>query len=160
MKSILVLLIFVFITACSSAETSKDIPDRFKDFMSQYFQGYNYEYKDTNARGNKNYGEQYALFKIKKTDLKKSEIEEIYDKLQGGGWRLVETNHKNYSNFCYGENFSLIILYPLGKYEKTPSGIPLNYDDMSAWHISVYKSTTKLAACNQDSNDFIDFTKL
>lgn len=39
--------------------------------MGNYFEGYEYDYKDTNARGNKNYGEQYALFKIKKQILTK-----------------------------------------------------------------------------------------
>jgi hypothetical protein len=160
MKFLMVCFFIVFIVACSSAENSKKIPDRFKDFMEQYFYGYKYDYEDISSRGNKNYGEQYALFKIKKTDLNQDEIKNIYKKLEGEGWRLVETNNKNYVNFCYGEDFSLIILFPLGKIEKTPSGIPLSYDDHYHWYISLYKSTAKLAACNQNQNDFIDFTKL
>ena len=32
----------------------------------------------------------------------------------------------------------------------TPAGIPLSYDDINVWHISVYRSTSKLAACNQN----------
>ena len=87
-------------------------------------------------------------------------MKNIYKKLEDGGWKLVETNHDNYVNFCYGEDFSLIILYPLGKFAKTPAGIPLSYDDINVWQISVYKSTSKLAACNQNSNDFIDFKTL
>ncbi|WP_228722163.1 hypothetical protein [Acinetobacter indicus] len=161
MKSIVVLFIIILIAACSSTERSNKVPDRFKDFMDQYFHGYKYEYEDISARGNKNYGQQYALFKIKKNDLKFNELEVIYEKLAVGGWRLVEvSNNKNYASFCYGEGFSLDILYPLKKYEKTPSGIPLNYDDMGYIYISPYKSTTKIAECNQDPNDFIDFTKL
>ncbi|OEY95278.1 hypothetical protein BJD20_16230 [Acinetobacter proteolyticus] len=160
MKFILMLFFTFFLTACSNVERKEIIPDHFKGFMGNYFKGYEYDYKDTNARGNKNYGEQYALFKIKKTDLNQDEIKNIYKKLEGEGWRLVETNNKNYVNFCYGEDFSLIILFPLGKLEKTPSGIPLSYDDNYHWYISLYKSTAKLAACNQNQNDFIDFTKL
>lgn len=133
MKSTLVLFLFICLTACTSADKPELIPDRFKSFMSTYFHGYLYEYKDTNAHGNKNYGEQYALIKIKKTDLNRIEMKNIYKKLEDGGWKLVETNHDNYVNFCYGEDFSLIILYPLGKFAKTPAGIPLSYDDINFW---------------------------
>lgn len=31
---------------------------------------------------------------------------------------------------------------------------------MNAWNIFIYRSTTKIAKCNQDEKDFIDFTKL
>ena len=160
MKPILILFLFSWLVGCSGVHKQEIIPDRFKNFMSTYFHDYSYEYKDTSARGNKNYGEQYALIKIKKEDLNQNTIESVYKKLLKGGWRLVETNHKNYVNFCFGDNFSLIILYPLGGVEKTPSGIPLSYDDINSWHISLYKSTAKLAACNQNPKDFIDFTKL
>lgn len=34
--------------------------------MNQYFYGYKYDYEDISSGGNKNYGQQYALFKIKK----------------------------------------------------------------------------------------------
>jgi len=163
MKNYIIFFIFlIFFTGCVNTETEKStvIPDRFKRFMSIYFSGYIYEYKDTSARGNHNYGEQYGLINIKKDDLNQNEIKNIYKKLEKEGWRLVETNNKNYMNFCYGDDFSLIIFYPLGGVEKTPSGIPLSYDDINEWQISLYKSTTKLAGCNQNLNDFIDFTKL
>ncbi|WP_332604539.1 hypothetical protein [Acinetobacter sp. ESBL14] len=161
MKFLMVCFFIIFIVACSSAERSKNIPDRFKDFMNQYFYGYKYDYEDISSRGNKNYGQQYALFKIKKSDLNLNELNIIYEKLAKGGWRLVEiSNNKNYASFCYGEDFSLDILYPLEKYEKTPSGISLNYNDINYIYISPYKSTTKITECNQNPNDFIDFTKL
>ena len=63
-------------------------------------------------------------------------------------------------NLCNGERFSLIIFYPLKWGKKTPSGIPLSYDSIDDWQISLYKSSSKLAACNQNPSDFIDFTKL
>ncbi|MFW2079578.1 hypothetical protein ACNPQK_01145 [Acinetobacter guillouiae] len=159
-KSIVTSFLVFWLAACSNTDKAEIIPDRFKNFMNIYFHGYIYEYKDINARGNHNYGEQYALIKIKKADLNRDEMKNIYKKLEDGGWKLVETNHDNYVNFCYGEDFSLIILYPLGKFAKTPAGIPLSYDDINVWQISVYKSTSKLAACNQNSNDFIDFKTL
>ena len=160
MKSILVFFLAIFLCACSNSNQPEIIPDRLKRFMDTYFHGYTYEYEDTNARSNQNYGEQYALIKIKKTDLDRDKIKSIYKKLEQTGWRIVETNQDNYINFCHGEKFSLIILYPLKALEKTPSGIPLNYDDIKFWQISLYKSRSKLAACNQNPDDFIDFTKL
>jgi hypothetical protein len=84
----------------------------------------------------------------------------IYKKIIEGGWRLVETNNKNYNSFCYGNDFSLDILFPLEINEKTTTGVPINYDDINSWNIFIYKSTTKIAECNLDQNDFIDFTKL
>jgi protein involved in ribonucleotide reduction len=67
MKFILILFLTIWLTACSSAKKPEIIPDRFKDFMEQYFYGYKYEYKDVSARGNYNYGQQYALIKINKS---------------------------------------------------------------------------------------------
>ena len=160
MKSIVVLFIIIFIAACSSMERSNKVPDRFKKFMDQYFYGYAYEYKDNSVRGNKNYGEQSALFTIKKNDLSQDEMGEIYNKLVEGGWRVIDTNYKNYTGFCYGEDFIIDVLFPLKKYEETASGSPINYTDINSWNIFIYKSTTKIAECNQDQNDFIDFTKL
>lgn len=61
--------LFRLVQACSGDTTFSIPPDRFVNFMNQYFQGKNYEYKDTSARGNRNYGEQYGLLKIKKNDL-------------------------------------------------------------------------------------------
>lgn len=163
MKFILIFSIFVIcFSGCVNreAEESEIIPDRFRNFMNTYFYGYKYEYQDTNARGNHDYGEQYGLININKVDLNTNDIKNIYKKLEEEGWRIVETNHKNYVNLCYGENFSLIIFYPLKWGERTPSGIPLSYDSIDDWQISLYKSNSKLAACNQNPDDFIDFTKL
>ncbi len=160
MKFILILFLTIWLAACSSAEKSEVIPDRFKNFMSTYFNGYDYEYEDISVRGNRNYGRQSALFTIRKTDLSQAEMSNIYQKLADGGWRIVETNSKNYINFCYGDDSSLYILFPLKKNETTVSGSPINYEDMNAWNIFIYKSTTKIAKCNQDEKDFIDFTKL
>ncbi|WP_353173248.1 hypothetical protein [Acinetobacter rudis] len=160
MKTLLSFLIFPLILACSGEERIAAPPDRFTDFMNKYFTGYSYQYKDTSARGNQNYGEQYGLLKIKKNDLTQGEMINIYEKLQKDGWRLVESNNKNYFHFCYGEDLSLNILFPITKNDRTPSGAPLNYDDTSFWYMSIYKSTTKIAECNQNEGDFIDFTKL
>lgn len=137
MKSILVLLILIFITACSSAERPKVVPDRFKDFMNQYFYGYKYEYKDISVRGNHNYGQQYALIKIYKSEISQEDMSGIYKKIIEGGWRLVETNNKTYNSFCYGNDFSLDILFPLEINEKTTTGVPINYDDINSWNIFI-----------------------
>lgn len=160
MKFILILFLTIWLTACSSAKKPEIIPDRFKDFMEQYFYGYKYEYKDISARGNHNYGQQYALIKINKSEISQDDMSGIYEKIIEGGWRLVETNNKAYNSFCYGNDFSLDILFPLEINEKTTTGVPINYDDINSWNIFIYKSTTKIAECNQDQNDFIDFTKL
>lgn len=154
------LLIFPFIFACSSDAKVSVAPERFTNFMSQYFAAKDYQYIDTNARGNQNYGEQYGLLKIKKDDLTQEEMIKVYEKLTKNGWRLVESNQKNYFHFCYAEDLSLNILFPITQNDVTPSGAPLNYDDINFWYISIYKSTSKIAECNQDPKDFIDFTKL
>ena len=147
-KSILTSFLVFWLAACSNTDKAEIIPDRFKNFMNTYFHGYIYEYKDINARGNHNYGEQYALFEIKKIDLDQGEMKLIFNQLAQNGWRVIESNDKNFISFCYGNNFSLDILFPLKKYEVTPSGVPIKFNEMDNWNIFLYKSTTTIAACS------------
>ncbi|WP_336954783.1 hypothetical protein [Acinetobacter sp. AS167] len=147
-KSIVTSFLVFWLAACSNTDKAEIIPDRFKNFMNTYFHGYIYEYEDINARGNHNYGEQYALFKIKKIDLDQGEMKMIYNQLALNGWRVIESNDKNFISFCYGNNFSLDILFPLKKYEVTPSGVPIKFNEMDNWNIFLYKSTTTIAACS------------
>ncbi len=147
-KSILTSFLVFWLAACSNTDKPEIIPDRFKNFMNTYFHGYIYEYKDINARGNHNYGEQYALFEIKKIDLDQGEMKMIFNQLAQNGWRVIESNDKNFISFCYGNNFSLDILFPLKKYEVTPSGVPIKFNEMDNWNIFLYKSTTTIAACS------------
>jgi len=147
-KSIVTSFLVFWLAACSNTDKTEIIPDRFKNFMNTYFHGYIYEYEDINARGNHNYGEQYALFKIKKIDLDQGEMKMIYNQLALNGWRVIESNDKNFISFCYGNNFSLDILFPLKKYEVTPSGVPIKFNEMDNWNIFLYKSTTTIAACS------------
>lgn len=147
-KSIVTSFLVFWLAACSNTDKAEIIPDRFKNFMNTYFHGYIYEYEDINARGNHNYGEQYALFKIKKIDLDQGEMKMIYNQLALNGWRVIESNDKNFISFCYGNNFSLDILFPLKKYEVTPSGVPIKFNEMNNWNIFLYKSTTTIAACS------------
>ncbi|WP_335954814.1 hypothetical protein [Acinetobacter guillouiae] len=147
-KSILTSFLVFWLAACSNTDKPEIIPDRFKNFMNIYFHGYIYEYKDINARGNHNYGEQYALFEIKKIDLDQGEMKMIFNQLAQNGWRVIESNDKNFISFCYGNNFSLDILFPLKKYEVTPSGVPIKFNEMDNWNIFLYKSTTTIAACS------------
>lgn len=159
---IILSILLVCFTGCTNTKVEKpeNIPDRFKLFMDSYFSAYKYAYEDINPRGNHNYGQQYALFEINKNDLKENKMKKIYNKLINDGWRVIESNNKNYISFCYGENLHLVILFPLIENEVTLSGAPIYYDDINAWNIFIYNSTTKIAECNQNSNDFIDFTKL
>lgn len=147
-KSIVTSFLVFWLAAFSNTDKAEIIPDRFKNFMNTYFHGYIYEYEDINARGNHNYGEQYALFKIKKIDLDQGEMKMIYNQLALNGWRVIESNDKNFISFCYGNNFSLDILFPLKKYEVTPSGVPIKFNEMDNWNIFLYKSTTTIAACS------------
>lgn len=147
-KSILSSFLVFWLVACSNTDKPEIIPDRFKNFMNTYFHGYIYEYEDINARGNHNYGEQYALFEIKKIDLDQGEMKMIFNQLAQNGWRIIESNDKNFISFCYGNNFSLDILFPLKKYEVTPSGVPIKFNEMDNWNIFLYKSTTTIAACS------------
>ena len=147
-KSILSSFLVFWLVACSNTDKPEIIPDRFKNFMNTYFHGYIYEYEDINARGNHNYGEQYALFEIKKIDLDQGEMKLIFNQLAQNGWRVIESNDKNFISFCYGNNFSLDILFPLKKYEVTPSGVPIKFNEMDNWNIFLYKSTTTIAACS------------
>lgn len=147
-KSIVTSFLVFWLAACSNTDKAEIIPDRFKNFMNTYFHGYIYEYEDINAHGNHNYGEQYALFKIKKIDLDQGEMKMIYNQLALNGWRVIESNDKNFISFCYGNNFSLDILFPLKKYEVTPSGVPIKFNEMDNWNIFLYKSTTTIAACS------------
>ena len=147
-KSIVTSFLVFWLAACSNTDKAEIIPDRFKNFMNIYFHGYIYEYKDINARGNHNYGEQYALFEIKKIDLDQGEMKMIFNQLAQNGWRVIESNDKNFISFCYGNNFSLDILFPLKKYEVTPSGVPIKFNEMDNWNIFLYKSTTTIAACS------------
>lgn len=147
-KSIVTSFLVFWLSACSNTDKPEIIPDRFKNFMNIYFHGYIYEYKDINARGNHNYGEQYALFEIKKIDLDQGEMKLIFNQLAQNGWRVIESNDKNFISFCYGNNFSLDILFPLKKYEVTPSGVPIKFNEMDNWNIFLYKSTTTIAACS------------
>ncbi|MFW2172091.1 hypothetical protein ACG95N_01010 [Acinetobacter guillouiae] len=147
-KSILSSFLVFWLVACSNTDKPEIIPDRFKNFMNTYFHGYIYEYEDINARGNHNYGEQYALFEIKKIDLDQGEMKMIFNQLAQNGWRVIESNDKNFISFCYGNNFSLDILFPLKKYEVTPSGVPIKFNEMDNWNIFLYKSTTTIAACS------------
>ncbi|MCS4298973.1 MULTISPECIES: hypothetical protein [Acinetobacter] len=163
MKFYFILFYFLICVAgCTNYEQENNnfIPDRLKVFMNKYFNKYSYYYEDINARGNHNYGEQYALFRISKDDLNQHEMEKIYNQLLEDGWRIIESNNKNYVSFCYGDNYSLDILFPLKKYEVTTTGVPIKFDDINSWNIFIYKSTTKIAECNQNSKDFIDFKKL
>ncbi|MFW1984159.1 hypothetical protein ACG94M_12695 [Acinetobacter guillouiae] len=147
-KSIVTSFLVFWLAACSNTDKAEIIPDRFKNFMNTYFHGYIYEYEDINARGNHNYGEQYALFEIKKIDLDQGEMKMIFNQLAQNGWRVIESNDKNFISFCYGNNFSLDILFPLKKYEVTPSGVPIKFNEMDNWNIFLYKSTTTIAACS------------
>lgn len=147
-KSIVTSFLVFWLAACSNTDKPEIIPDRFKNFMNTYFHGYIYEYEDINARGNHNYGEQYALFEIKKIDLDQGEMKMIFNQLAQNGWRVIESNDKNFISFCYGNNFSLDILFPLKKYEVTPSGDPIKFNEMDNWNIFLYKSTTTIAACS------------
>ncbi|MBP2543654.1 hypothetical protein [Acinetobacter guillouiae] len=147
-KSTVTSFLVFWLAACSNTDKPEIIPDRFKNFMNTYFHGYIYEYKDINARGNHNYGEQYALFEIKKIDLDQGEMKMIFNQLAQNGWRVIESNDKNFISFCYGNNFSLDILFPLKKYEVTPSGVPIKFNEMDNWNIFLYKSTTTIAACS------------
>lgn len=147
-KSIVTSFLVFWLAACSNTDKAEIIPDRFKNFMNTYFHGYNYEYEDINARGNHNYGEQYALFEIKKIDLDQGEMKMIFNQLAKNGWRVIESNDKNFISFCYGNNFSLYILFPLKKYEVTPSGVLIKFNEMDNWNIFLYKSTTTIAACS------------
>ena len=147
-KSIVTSFLVFWLAACSNTDKLEIIPDRFKNFMNTYFHGYIYEYEDINARGNHNYGEQYALFEIKKIDLDQGEMKMIFNQLAQNGWRVIESNDKNFISFCYGNNFSLDILFPLKKYEVTPSGVPIKFNEMDNWNIFLYKSTTTIAACS------------
>ncbi|MBK5649909.1 MAG: hypothetical protein I4N51_25070 [Acinetobacter sp.] len=147
-KSTVTSFLVFWLAACSNTDKPEIIPDRFKNFMNIYFHGYIYEYKDINARGNHNYGEQYALFEIKKNDLDQGEMKMIFNQLAQNGWRVIESNDKNFISFCYGNNFSLDILFPLKKYEVTPSGVPIKFNEMDNWNIFLYKSTTTIAACS------------
>ncbi|MEK7739075.1 MAG: hypothetical protein AAB326_03460 [Pseudomonadota bacterium] len=147
-KSTVTSFLVFWLAACSNTDKPEIIPDRFKNFMNIYFHGYIYEYKDINARGNHNYGEQYALFEIKKIDLDQGEMKMIFNQLAQNGWRVIESNDKNFISFCYGNNFSLDILFPLKKYEVTPSGVPIKFNEMDNWNIFLYKSTTTIAACS------------
>ncbi|KQX02279.1 hypothetical protein KTI63_00060 [Acinetobacter guillouiae] len=147
-KSTVTSFLVFWLAACSNTDKPEIIPDRFKNFMNIYFHGYIYEYKDINARGNHNYGEQYALFEIKKIDLDQGEMKLIFNQLAQNGWRVIESNDKNFISFCYGNNFSLDILFPLKKYEVTPSGVPIKFNEMDNWNIFLYKSTTTIAACS------------
>ncbi|MCG7221333.1 hypothetical protein [Acinetobacter sp. AG3] len=147
-KSIVTSFLVFWLAACSNTDKAEIIPDRFKNFMNIYFHGYIYEYEDINARGNHNYGEQYALFEIKKIDLDQGEMKMIFNQLAQNGWRVIESNDKNFISFCYGNNFSLDILFPLKKYEVTPSGVPIKFNEMDNWNIFLYKSTTTIAACS------------
>lgn len=147
-KSTVTSFLVFWLAACSNTDKPEIIPDRFKNFMNIYFHGYIYEYKDINARGNHNYGEQYALFEIKKIDLDQGEMKMIFNQLAQNGWRVIESNDKNFISFCYGNNFSLDILFPLKKYEVTPSGVSIKFNEMDNWNIFLYKSTTTIAACS------------
>lgn len=147
-KSTVTSFLVFWLAACSNTDKPEIIPDRFKNFMNIYFHGYIYEYNDINARGNHNYGEQYALFEIKKIDLDQGEMKMIFNQLAQNGWRVIESNDKNFISFCYGNNFSLDILFPLKKYEVTPSGVPIKFNEMDNWNIFLYKSTTTIAACS------------
>lgn len=147
-KSTVTSFLVFWLAACSNTDKPEIIPDRFKNFMNIYFHGYIYEYKDINARGNHNYGEQYALFEIKKIDLDQGEMKMIFNQLAQNGWHVIESNDKNFISFCYGNNFSLDILFPLKKYEVTPSGVPIKFNEMDNWNIFLYKSTTTIAACS------------
>ena len=147
-KSTVTSFLVFWLAACSNTDKPEIIPDRFKNFMNTYFHGYIYEYEDINARGNHNYGEQYALFEIKKIDLDQGEMKLIFNQLAQNGWRVIESNDKNFISFCYGNNFSLDILFPLKKYEVTPSGVPIKFNEMDNWNIFLYKSTTTIAACS------------
>ena len=147
-KSTVTSFLVFWLAACSNTDKPEIIPDRFKNFMNTYFHGYIYEYEDINARGNHNYGEQYALFEIKKIDLDQGEMKMIFNQLAQNGWRVIESNDKNFISFCYGNNFSLDILFPLKKYEVTPSGVPIKFNEMDNWNIFLYKSTTTIAACS------------
>lgn len=147
-KSIVTSFLVFWLAACSNTDKAEIIPDRFKNFMNTYFHGYNYEYEDINARGNHNYGEQYALFEIKKIDLDQGGMKMIFNQLAKNGWRVIESNDKNFISFCYGNNFSLDILFPLKKYEVTPSGVLIKFNEMDNWNIFLYKSTTTIAACS------------
>ena len=158
-KNWILILVFLMIS-CSGNDHSKIVPDFFQTLMNTYFPGYTYQYIDANARGNQEYGDLYATFKIKKDDLNQDEMRGIFKKMEKDGWRIVETNNNNYFNYCYGEKFSMIFLYPLKKIEMTPSNVPLNYADFDFWVISAYLGTTKITACNLNKSDFIDFTKL
>lgn len=153
---LILFLTFVF-SACTNSRSNIP-PDRFKIFMNRYFKDYDYIYKDIGARGNKNYGEQYGKFEIKKNILSRSEMANVYSNLEKDGWVMVDYK-SNYANFCFGEYISLNILFPLSKNETTSTGIPIVFDKMDVWNIFLYRSTSKLAKCNKNP-DIIDFTKL
>ena len=80
-------------------------------------------------------------------------------KLIDNGWRIVGKKN-NYYELCQGDKESLDILFPLELLEYTSNGIPIDYKNMNKLNIFYYKSSTIIASCNENSNDFIDFTKL
>lgn len=126
--------------------------------MHNYFGDYEYIYQDISARGNNN-GEIYALMEIDKDKISLNETHLIVLKLIDNGWRIVGKKN-NYYELCQGDKESLDILFPLELLEYTSNGIPIDYKNMNKLNIFYYKSSTIIASCNENSNDFIDFTKL
>ncbi len=154
MKLYLILITCLYIAGCSDSVSEHRTvePQVLKKFMRDNFEGLNYVYKDISLRGNNIYGDKYALFRIKKTDLEFEEMNKYYKKLMEKGWRLVDTNQKNYYFFCYGRKTTLTVIFPLKSYEVLPSGETIYFqdDDGTSWNIFLDDRSSNVMECTRD----------
>ncbi|WP_446083566.1 hypothetical protein [Acinetobacter sp. 1125_18A] len=132
-KFIFLIILNLFLQACTDIDTSKNNEINVEKEISYLFDGYNYDLKVGMQRGFANY---YNVF-ILKSDLSLSGFERIKSKIEKK-WKLVYTSEGQYV-FCYDRYNQMTIIYP-GKmeyYDKFGQKIYIKSSSLDKWGISI-----------------------